>query len=706
MVAALGRMRAQVAQLLKNSAEFVLSDGKAIAAKSLKTQQDPAGSGATVLSLVLSALSQASWSGLHTLSGFNDSEPLWIAALVCSCSWFASAPAQTTKLPGPEAAYMIAATQASLIAPLDTATYALQSSICGFWLAQLSATPDGSCVREVCQRRSAWKQLASSIHLWLVSQDFWGTKLHVSAIKLLGLLEKFAVEPPPERLGSVAEEEQGGQRAEDAEEEEDEVIEIDDDDDDEVVEVVDDDEDEVEEAAVSKNAGGQGWVGTRRAGFAQVLGELMAASYLLGDLSAKDLAHVHTVATAAAEVPVEVLALDLVHLHKRKRLPICAALHGLLAATDAVVQVAAFKLLSRFYLAAPLLKHLDALAWEGVERDQELEQEEPSSPAPSAEALADAFRALPKRLVDQAHAETLPAEETVMSTESLGVMLAWKLLLDFRLRCPTRLQGNISTFLRQRSLLPPLLTITFAHISMSPDDVDSLGAETPLHVLPDLTKLNDEDHSSAAMMHLSGHLFYSCVQAFPTIVRLWYNDLDRGTAIKVERFATDVMSPLLLAKEISVIQESSLDEEELSIRGSTKTREITAAYTKDDAVLEIVLKVPAAYPLRAVEVDGTRRVGVSEGKWKKWALSMRTLLDHKDGSLLDAVLLWKKNVDQVFEGVEECPICYTVIHLVNNTLPRLSCHTCRNKFHSACLYKWFNTSNKSTCPLCQSPWYS
>jgi hypothetical protein len=102
------------------------------------------------------------------------------------------------------------------------------------------------------------------------------------------------------------------------------------------------------------------------------------------------------------------------------------------------------------------------------------------------------------------------------------------------------------------------------------------------------------------------------------------------------------------------------------------------------------------------------------------------------------VLLWKKNVDQVFEGVEECPICYTVcawtccvphasfmlchkarvlnsvqtmrtrvsnqtslraclagsdvcevnawvvqvIHMVNNTLPKLCCHTCKNKFHS------------------------
>jgi hypothetical protein len=137
-----------------------------------------------------------------------------------------------------------------------------------------------------------------------------------------------------------------------------------------------------------------------------------------------------------------------------------------------------------------------------------------------------------------------------------------------------------------------------------------------------------------------------------------------------------------------------------------QTREITATYTKDDAVLEVVLRVPPSYPLRAVEVDGTRRVGVSEGRWKKWALSMRTLLDNKDGALLDAILLWKRNIDQVFEDVEECPICYTVLHLVNNSLPRMACHTCRNKFHSACLSKWFNTSNKSTCPLCQSPWYS
>ena len=73
-----------------------------------------------------------------------------------------------------------------------------------------------------------------------------------------------------------------------------------------------------------------------------------------------------------------------------------------------------------------------------------------------------------------------------------------------------------------------------------------------------------------------------------------------------------------------------------------------------------------------------------------------------DGSISDALLQWKANVDKVFEGVEECPICYMIVHASTGHLPKLECKTCHNKFHSACLYKWFSQSQKSTCPLCQS----
>ncbi|KAK1398101.1 hypothetical protein POM88_007964 [Heracleum sosnowskyi] len=75
----------------------------------------------------------------------------------------------------------------------------------------------------------------------------------------------------------------------------------------------------------------------------------------------------------------------------------------------------------------------------------------------------------------------------------------------------------------------------------------------------------------------------------------------------------------------------------------------------------------------------------------------------QNGALAEAIRIWKSNFDKEFEGVEECPICYSVVHTSDHNLPRLACKTCKHKFHSACLYKWFSTSHKSTCPLCQSP---
>ena len=57
---------------------------------------------------------------------------------------------------------------------------------------------------------------------------------------------------------------------------------------------------------------------------------------------------------------------------------------------------------------------------------------------------------------------------------------------------------------------------------------------------------------------------------------------------------------------------------------------------------------------------------------------------------------------KVFEGVEECPICYMIVHPATGHLPKQECKTCHNKFHSACLYKWFSQAQKSNCPLCQT----
>lgn len=52
---------------------------------------------------------------------------------------------------------------------------------------------------------------------------------------------------------------------------------------------------------------------------------------------------------------------------------------------------------------------------------------------------------------------------------------------------------------------------------------------------------------------------------------------------------------------------------------------------------------------------------------------------------MEGLTLWKNNVDKRFEGVEDCMICFSVIHGSNYSLPKKACRTCKKRFHSACL---------------------
>ena len=162
---------------------------------------------------------------------------------------------------------------------------------------------------------------------------------------------------------------------------------------------------------------------------------------------------------------------------------------------------------------------------------------------------------------------------------------------------------------------------------------------------------------------------------------------------------------LVAAQLASLSSLSSVPEgaEGLRVRCSEAAREITAVYRKDDAELQLVVRLPRTYPLRAAEPTVTRRMGVGEARLRKWLLSMSAFLMNQDGSVAEALVLWRQNLDKTFEGVDECPICYSVIQTVDRSLPTMACRTCRYKFHSACLYKWFSTSHKSVCPMCKSP---
>ncbi|EJW74990.1 hypothetical protein WUBG_14099, partial [Wuchereria bancrofti] len=73
-----------------------------------------------------------------------------------------------------------------------------------------------------------------------------------------------------------------------------------------------------------------------------------------------------------------------------------------------------------------------------------------------------------------------------------------------------------------------------------------------------------------------------------------------------------------------------------------------------------------------------------------------------NGSIVDAVLMWAGNIEKHMEGAEDCTICMMTVHSRTYQLPRVRCKQCKKRFHSDCLYKWFDSSNQSTCPLCRA----
>jgi len=217
------------------------------------------------------------------------------------------------------------------------------------------------------------------------------------------------------------------------------------------------------------------------------------------------------------------------------------------------------------------------------------------------------------------------------------------------------------------------------------------------------------DHSR--LTYLASYVYFKSVRSLPALVRGWWNDhCGSGQRAVVRDYMQKNLSTFIIRAEIQEInkgaKEGAWDESEVTIKGSSVSREVTASLEHDDCKLEIVVELPQAYPLCDVKVRCTKKVGIPEKRWRLWELQVKKLLWSQDGSVLDVILLWKCNVEKEFEGKEPCLICFSILDPKTNALPSMTCRGCGQMFHSSCLYQWFNTSKKSKCPHCQQPWYT
>lgn len=70
------------------------------------------------------------------------------------------------------------------------------------------------------------------------------------------------------------------------------------------------------------------------------------------------------------------------------------------------------------------------------------------------------------------------------------------------------------------------------------------------------------------------------------------------------------------------VKETVTADENFSVNVNRTAYEIIATYKKEETGMDLVIRLPSCYPLRPVDVECTRSLGISEVKQRKWLLSL------------------------------------------------------------------------------------
>lgn len=291
---------------------------------------------------------------------------------------------------------------------------------------------------------------------------------------------------------------------------------------------------------------------------------------------------------------------------------------------------------------------------------------------------------------------------------AMAYLLAWIEVLEFIAASPSQIRLGYATHLEEMKLLSALFLNVFRFMPENPMCLKKgLKLETSkkedlklLFIKP--RDLNYVSPSSEEIQSIACYVFATALRTVPASIRTWWSNLDRISADIINKFTSKYVSGLLSTLEIQAVHEQEKQFENLMVRARPGSREVIATYTIDECAIELCVQLPINYPLGPITAERRGKVVIGQLEWRHWLMQLTTVLTYQNGSILDGLTMWKRNLDKKFEGVEECMICYYVLHSSSLKLPKLSCHVCKKKFHSACLYKWFHTSNNSTCPLCRN----
>ena len=299
-------------------------------------------------------------------------------------------------------------------------------------------------------------------------------------------------------------------------------------------------------------------------------------------------------------------------------------------------------------------------------------------------------------------AEVPSRSETLVSPSSLKrFYLAWKLVFDHFPTASYKLQEAYTADLKDAGHLPGLLN--------SVCDLIRITDARPL----DMTRVDFEEFEPGAdeseekeLQRLGVHLYYCALLYIPGLVKAWYIEQKNRIRSPLEAWTKKYISHSVAAASLDSVAKWATtqdpDDTVVQVKFKPRIREMVASMEIDpeSPPIAIVVQLPANFPLDSPKVIGRTRVGVSEKNWQAWMRTFQIII-FSTGSIIEGLIAFRRNTTLALKGQGECAICYSIIGTDMQT-PNKKCGTCKNTFHGACLFRWFSSSNSSTCPLCRN----
>ena len=299
-------------------------------------------------------------------------------------------------------------------------------------------------------------------------------------------------------------------------------------------------------------------------------------------------------------------------------------------------------------------------------------------------------------------AEVPSRSETLGSPPSLKrFLLGWKLVFDHFPSASYKLQEAYTADLKDAGHLPGLLDAVCDLIRITdarPLDVTRVDFEE--------FELGTDESEEKDLQRLGVHLYYCALLHIPGLVKTWYIEQKNRVRSPLESWTKKYISHSVGTASLDSVavwaKTQDPDDTPVRVKFNPRISELVASMEIDpeSPPIALVVQLPANFPLESPRVTGRTRVGVSEKNWQAWMRTFQIII-FSTGSIIEGLIAFRRNTTLALKGQGECAICYSIIGTDMQT-PNKKCGTCKNTFHRACLFRWFSSSNSSTCPLCRN----